>query len=343
MEPWKLGPLTIYPFGVIMAVAVLIGVLMTAFAMRERKLKPETVSWFALLALPLCYVLARLGYCLSIVDLMIGDQDFGLIFRVWEGGFLLWGAIAGGLLAALWTGKITGQKGGSVADSAVLAACFLIIVGRIACGLLFKDQGTGFDLPEWFLPEEEDYAYRVSVWRLEDYSFFERFPFAVKNYYDEWCWAVFMLEAVWTVVIAIVCGRTREEAPGGQAAKFVLMYACGQITLEAMLRGDVLHLPWLGFVRVNQVLSAIAVVAVACVSIHRLDKEERAHAALRCFPQVIAAMLIVAAMEFAAFEKKISIIEWMPADVCHVIMGLACLWMGLAVGHVRKAAYALQK
>ena len=343
MEPWTLGPLTIYPFGVIMAVAALIGIGMTALAMRGKGLKPETASWFALLAVPLCYILARLGYCLFIVDQMMGNHDFGLIFRVREGGFLLWGAIVGGLLAALWTGRITNQKGGSVADSAVLAACFLIIVGRIACGLLFKDQGTGFDLEEWFAPEEEDFAYRVSLFRLEDFSFFERFPFSVKNYYGEWCWAVFMLEAVWTVVIAIVCGRNREEAPGGKTAKFVLMYACGQITLEAMLRGDVLHLPWLGFVRANQVLSAIAVVAVACVSIHRLAKEERAAAALRCFPQVIAAMLIVTAMEFAAFEKKISIIEWMPADVCHLIMGLACLWMGLAVGHVRKAAYALQK
>ena len=340
MEPWTLGPLKIYPLGVIIAVAALVGLLIAAWEMRKRGLKRETIGWFALLALPLCYLLARLGYCLLIVDQMLGDQDFGLIFRVTEGGFLLWGAVAGGLLAAWGTGRITSQKGGSVADSAVLSACLMIIVARIACGLLFKDQGTGFGLEEWFAPEEEDFAYRVSCWRLEDYSFFERFPFAVQNYYGEWCWAVFMLEAVWTVVIAVLCGRTRNEAPGGRAAKFVLMYACGQITLEAMLRGDVIHLPWLGFVRANQVLSAIAVVAVAGVCLHRLEKGERGKAALICFAQVIPAMLIVTAMEFAAFEKKISMIEWLPGDVCHLIMGLACLWAGLAVGHLRKRAFS---
>jgi len=46
-------------------------------------------------------------------------------------------------------------------------------------------------------------------------------------------------------------------------------------------------------------------------------------------------------MEFAALEKKISLIETWPADVCFLIMGLACLWMGLAVHRLWKKAYAL--
>ena len=32
------------------------------------------------------------------------------------------------------------------------------------------------------------------------------------------------------------------------------------------------------------------------------------------------------AMEFA-LEKKIMALEWMPMDMCYVIMFLACLWM----------------
>ena len=46
-------------------------------------------------------------------------------------------------------------------------------------------------------------------------------------------------------------------------------------------------------------------------------------------------------MEFAALEKKISMIEGWPADICFLIMGLACLWMGLAANCLRKKAYAL--
>ena len=121
----------------------------------------------------------------------------------------------------------------------------------------------------------------------------------------------------------------------------LILYSCGQIVLEAMLSGEVLHLPWLGFVRANQVLCAIALVTVIIICLRRLKKEERGREALICFAQVIPAIGIVVAMEFAALEKKISMIESWPADVCFLIMGLACLWMGLAVHRLWKKAYAL--
>jgi uncharacterized membrane protein YhaH (DUF805 family) len=152
---------------------------------------------------------------------------------------------------------------------------------------------------------------------------------------------VFVPEAIWACVIAVITGRCKAQ-DGGRTTLFLILYSCGQIVLEAMLRGEVLHLPWLGFVRANQVLSAIALVAVICVSLKRLRKEERGRTALICFAQVIPAMGIVVAMEFAALEKKISMIEKWPADVCFLIMGLACLWMGLAIKAVWNKAYALQ-
>ena len=345
MEPIKLGSLTLYPFGLLLAPLALGALALIAHSMKKAGLKKGTASWFALLAVPLCFAVSHLGYCVFIVDQMIGNEDFGMLVRVREGGFLLWGAIAGGLLAAMITGRITGQPIGRITDNTILAACLLIAAGRIICGLVFKDQGIGMPLEDWFNtdwldPEEADYTNRFSLFALEDYSFFERFPFAVLNYYGEWCWAVFVAEALWACAIAVITARCRAK-DGGRTALFLILYSCGQIVLEAMLRGEVLHLPWLGFVRANQVLCAIALVAVICVSLKRLKKEERGKAALVCFAQVIPAIGIVVAMEFAALEKKISMIEAWPADVCFLIMGLACLWMGLAAHAVWKKAYAL--
>ena len=74
----------------------------------------------------------------------------------------------------------------------------------------------------------------------------------------------------------------------------------------------------------------------------KAERDAKAKAALRCFAQVIPAILIVVAMEFAAFEKKITLIQGWPADVCHILAGLACLWMGFAAGRVWRKAYALQ-
>ena len=85
----------------------------------------------------------------------------------------------------------------------------------------------------------------------------------------------------------------------------------------------------------------MAVVTVIIICLRRLKKEERGKEALICFAQVIPAIGIVVAMEFAAFEKKITIIETWPADVCHLIEIIACLWMGLAVHRLWKKAYAL--
>ena len=330
MEPWKLGPVTVYPFGLILAAACLAALLWTAARMRRAGLRAGTAGWFAMLAVPMGFVLARLGYCLMIVDQLMGDEDFGFLFRVTEGGFILWGGIAGGLLAAWLTGRITGQDGAAVADAAAVPACLVIAAGRIAAGLIFRDQGTGFELAEWFSPEETDFAARFSLLPLEDWRFFERLPFAVRNFYDEWCWAIFVPEALWAAVTGVIVHRTKAR-PGGKAALFLLLYACGQIALEAMLRGEVLHLPWLGFVRANQILCAVALLALWGRFTAALPRGGRLRPALTALAQLLLAVGVVVAMEFAAFEKKISLIEWLPADACHLIMILACLWMALAL------------
>ena len=345
MEPIRLGFLTLYPFGLLMVLPAVGALALTALHIRKAGLKNETAGWFALLAVPLCFVLARLGFCVFVIDQMLGNEDFGMIFRVGEGGFLLWGALCGGLLAAWITGKITKQSSARIMDSAVVGACLLIAAGRIICGLIFKDQGIGFPLSDWFNtdwldPEEAEYANRFSLFALEDYSFFERLPFAVQNYYEEWCWAVFVPEALWACAMAWITFRCRAK-DGGKTLLFIILYSCGQIVLEAMLRGEVLHLPWLGFVRANQVLCAVALVTVTCICLKQLEGGERGKEAIRCFAQIIPAIGIVVAMEFAAFEKKITLIQSWPADVCHLLALGACVWMGLAAGRVWKRAYAL--
>ena len=343
MEPILLGPLKIYPFGLIFAALLGCFLAGTAYVMKKNGLKRETASWFALLSVPLGFAVSRLGFCLFAIDQIIGTQDYGMFFRVTDGGCLLWGAIAGVLLAAALTGKITKQSGAAVSDSMIVPACLLILALRMLCGLLFKGFGVGLPLDYWFDPEETDFAFRYSVWPLEDYSFFERFPFAALSYYDYWSWAVFVLQALWAGLTGFLVSRAK-AAPGGKTARFVILFSCGTIVLESMLYGgEIVHLPWLGFVKANQILSAIALLTVLIVCLRRLPKQSRKKAALIVFPQFLAAIGIIIAMEFAAFEKKLPVIEWLPADACHLIMGLACLWIALAFRPVWKKAYSVSE
>ena len=119
MAPIQLGVLKIYPFGLFFSVMLGFFFAWTAGRMRKRGLSRETASWFALLSVPAGFVLARLGFCLFAVDQIIGANDIGMVFRVTEGGFLLWGGIAGLLLAAKLTGKITRQSGSVISYSMI--------------------------------------------------------------------------------------------------------------------------------------------------------------------------------------------------------------------------------
>ena len=215
----------------------------------------------------------------------------------------------------------------------------MILAIRLLCGLLFKGFGLGFPLDYWFDPEETDPAWRYSLFPLEDYSFFERFPFASLSFEDYWCWAVFVLQALWAGIIALPVARA-EAAPGGKTVRFLALYACGSIALEAMLfGGEIFFLPWQSFIKANEILSAAAILASVGACLHRLEKGRRLRAALRFFPQFLAAVGVIIVMEFAAFEKKLPAIEWLPADACHLIMILACLWIGLAFRPLWKKAY----
>ena len=252
MEPLRIGGFTVYPFGGLMALCAVAAFMCIAFSMKKKGLSRGTASWFAVLSVPLCFIFARLLYCLSMLDQIIGYDDYGMVFRFSEGGFMLWGAIVGGIIAAILTARITRQSAWTILDSSVVSACLLIAAGRLICGLSMKDVGTGMGLSDWFNTEwvDDPEMNRFSLFALEDYRFFERLPFAVKNFYDEWCWAVFVPECLWALITAVCVYRYKAEH-GGKTLLFITMYSCGQILLESMLHGEVVYLPWLGFVKCN--------------------------------------------------------------------------------------------
>ena len=110
MEPIQVGCVTVYPFGLMMAMYSLIAIIGTSNRMNSNGLKKGTASWFGILAVPLCFIFARILYCLCIIDQIIGYDDYGFIFRVSDGGFMVWGSILGGILAGILTGRKQGEN-----------------------------------------------------------------------------------------------------------------------------------------------------------------------------------------------------------------------------------------
>lgn len=322
MLSFHAGPVTVYAYGAAVAVAACISLFAASRGFRKADIAKGTLSWFALLAIPLSVLCGRLLYCLIRWG-WFWQKGASWFFAFQEGGFVLYGALLGGLLAAWLTARITKQKSVRLLDALAAPAALMIALCRLAEGL--ADEGYGWDMESWFSDGG------MSLFHLEDPSQLFFFPLGhFRADWETWYWAVYVAEAIFAFGLFLYLRRRREARPGDQAALFLLLYAAGQILFESMRQDSVLR--W-GFVRASQVLSAVAVAAVLALWSCRAASHGKTVAL--SWAGVIACMLVVIAMEFGV-EKKIVFLEWLPIAACYLVMAAACAGMALCAMRVRK-------
>lgn len=296
-------PVTVYALCVALSVAAGLALF---FHLGKRKRLPQDTVWrAALLALPLGLIGARIFYCVVRIYLYM---EIGLdsVLRLWEGGYALWGAVGGAALAGVIAAKTTRRPVAVLMDTMAPPAALTIALARFS---------------EYFSRE----GYGIYV----ENSFFQRFPFAVfDGYYEEWKWAVFMLEGIAALVILGVLLKKRR--PRGDTARlFLLLYSTCQILLESLRRDSCLR--WL-FVRVSQLTAAIVIAVMMIVAVIRWirDKENRRMSAgvlLLCWAVVLSSVGLCVALEFAADDK---IWHEMPIWALYGLMACACACIGAA-------------
>lgn len=325
MKTWSVGSMEIRIYGLCVALGVLAALLWLSRRTRDTW-KPGTVSRFALLALPLGFLFARLGICLVSQGWYLFRSDF--FFNFSRGGFMLYGAMAGCVLAAWITARATEQSFPVLLDGIAAPGMLAIACCRFAEGLI----GVGYGRPiyDWFDPWAEQ-----SFFPLEEPDFFLRFPFGIPNYYDEYCWSVFLLEGIAALIFTLILANKKAQAPGLFLLGLIL-YAGAQTVFES-LRAD--SIPKWGFVRVNQILSGVALVlALGLCSRRLLEKGEKIP--WGAWAGTAACMGVILAMEFAV-EKKIHFLRWMRMDLCYFVMALASLGLILLGVRVWKRAWEI--
>ena len=325
MKSFQIGPLQIWIYGLSLA----LGAGIALFWMNHRlrgACREGTVPLFAMLAIPLGFFCARLAQALVSQGGYLFRQDF--FFHFSRGGYLLYGAMAGIALAAWITGRITRQPASLLLDRLSAPGLLLIALCRFSEGLI----GCGYGRPieEWFDPMLEQ-----TMITLEDSTPLLRFPFGIQNYYGEWCWSIFLLEGFTALLFLALVLKKRTAAPGGTFLLALLLYAGAQTLLES-LRAD--SIPRWGFVRVNQLLSAVAVLGVLLVSSLRGIRRGGAFP-WRSWAGLALCVGLIIAMEFAV-EGKIAFLQWMKMDVCYGVMALGSLGLILSVYPVWKTAWA---
>lgn len=243
------------PFGACTALAGLLAVLtlrMTRMAQAKRQFgrddglvavifKVDALD-LALCCVPAAFAGARLSYCLARFSFYFLEMGPASVLRTWEGGFMLYGAAFGALLAA---GLLARHRGAGVAetlDELAVPGLLAVAVGRLGEGL------TGEGVGAWVESEA-----------------LMRFPLAVQNEFGEWQLAVFVLEAAAALLMAL-CVLRIPIGGGERITTALLLYACCQVVLESLRMDACLKV---GFVRVNQVISAVVILAVATLRARR--------------------------------------------------------------------------
>lgn len=311
----------VYPYGLAVAGAALICLLFSRRLIRQRRLKDETLTVFAAWCIPLSLLFSRLLYCLICMD-GFARSGIAYFFHFTSGGYTLWGAMLGGGLAVCIASVRTGQSCGGIADAFAAPAMLMVALCRLAEGLV--GQGYGWYVEDWFDPMSG-----MSLLHPEDYDFFLRFPFAIQDMYEEWCWAVFVIEALLALCICILLLRSKGKREGILALNALLMLASAQILCESLRQDAVLRF---GFVRVNQIIGALIVVFILAYGCVRLPDRRPAPLLFAGCGTILCIALIVA-MEFA-LEKKIVLLEQMPMDVCYLITAVSCLGLVKSVQSV---------
>ena len=209
-----------------------------AFMNRGKKNLPALCLLIGALGTILGAVLAKLVYYLAMIDFMVMNGWLKSLVDVTMGTFSYYGGVAGFCLGVVLSARLTQQRPMALLDSFAPAGLLLAALARF--GEVTLD-GVGVrDMLFWEHPE---------------HCFF---PLAVSNEFDEWLYAVFMLEGLLTLVVFVLC-ITRFRKQRFLRSLFYLFLL--QILCES-LRSD--SFTWL-FVKVEQLLCMLGAAGVLLV------------------------------------------------------------------------------
>ena len=221
-------------YGILMATAMALGVLIACFNSSKRNLKSDDILCLACFVLPLAVIGARVYYFIFSLDYY---TSFWQIFEVWNGGLAIYGGVIGGAIGILIYCLIYKKNFLDVADVVVPSLIFGQALGR--WGNFFNQEAYG------------------TIVTNESYQWF---PFAVYIENEQaWHLATFFYESIWNLLVFIVLllllRKSNIKQRGVITGFYFILYGIGRIFIEG-LRTDSLYI---GSIRVSQLLSGILI------------------------------------------------------------------------------------
>ncbi len=220
ISSFTIGPLTIHFYALCILAGIVVAALMTNHRLTKRGAEPWVVIDISLLAVPLAIIGARIFHVVTHPGFYFGEgTDFWAVFRIWEGGIAIYGALIGGAIGA-WLGcKWTGIRFWSFADALAPGLLLAQAMGRFGNWFNQELYGLPTDLP-WGL----EISYPNPAWPagLPEGTLFH---------------PTFLYEVIWNtlgVLVLLWAGNRLRLQWGRLFALYLIWYSAGRIVWESI-------------------------------------------------------------------------------------------------------------
>lgn len=232
---FNIGSLHIQYYGLIMAIAMAVGVVVACLNAKKRGLTSNDILILACYVLPLAVIGARIYYVIFSLDEF---SSFWQVFEIWNGGLAIYGGVIGGTVAIMLYCVIHKKNFFAVADIAAVSLILGQAIGRIGC--FFSGCCYGIEVTN-----------QAHMW----------FPLSTQIN-GVWHYSTFFYESFWdflvfaALMLVLYLGKKIQEN-GVVMSLYFILYGVGRAWIEA-LRGDSLYL---GAIKVSQLLSILLIIA----------------------------------------------------------------------------------
>ena len=234
---FSLGPMTVYFYGLIIAVGLMLAVMYACRRSREFGLTEDTVLDGVLWVTPFAIVCARAYYvAFSWAD--YADNPIS-VFYIWNGGIAIYGGVLGAILGMAVLCRVKKVKFTAALDLILMVFLLGQSIGR--WGNFFNREAFGAPTDSFF---------RMGLFNQVTGNW---------EYYHP----TFLYESVWNAIGFVILTRlcSRRKYDGQVALGYAAWYGLGRCFIEG-LRMDSLY--W-GPFRVSQVLAGISCAAAVAV------------------------------------------------------------------------------
>ncbi|EAF8363043.1 prolipoprotein diacylglyceryl transferase [Listeria monocytogenes] len=246
----QIGSISVKWYGVIIASAVVIALLLALSEANKRKMDKEIIVDLLIWAIPISIISARIYYVIFEWDFY--KNNLGEIVKIWHGGIAIYGALIGAVLTAIIFSRIKKISFWQLADVVAPSLIIAQAIGR--WGNFMNQEAHGAETTRSFLESLHLPDFIINQMHIDG------------AYYQP----TFLYESLWNVlgfIVLLIIRRTKIRR-GELFLGYVIWYSFGRFFIEGM-RTD--SLMW-GDFRVSQVLSLLLIVLSIGIIIYRRMK-----------------------------------------------------------------------